>query len=346
MNSCRKQVKCDCEELLHRFQQSESVRFEVFSKIWREMKFEQIFYGAVGREKRAFSRLVLDAAYIYFLPPFSFQIRVGGLYLLYSLFQCQTASPCVGIRIALKDWVDIQTFEKDALGAQHFDTVFIFHQLMFQKAFYFTAMPTLLTFNKNKVEEAKSQLYKKFVARACGPQELINNELLEELSNVHELYRKHKTSMYSEAQQADLGIDLIRKNLIPQLRGSVMTFHTWQKRKQQDESDEEEVATEGTSSQAECARRADLLSSIKSKAYGEAAEAFKSRRHRQVDVDTSIKAGPAPLKGHTRTSKPSLKARTNENIHISGDVWKEATTMTRINRLTALDHVPEEKNPQ
>nr|XP_057947203.1 snRNA-activating protein complex subunit 1-like [Doryrhamphus excisus]XP_057947251.1 snRNA-activating protein complex subunit 1-like [Doryrhamphus excisus] len=337
MNSYSKQVKCDCEELLRRFQQSESVRFEIFSQIWREMKFEQIFYGTLGHEKRAFSRLVLDTAYVYFLPPFSFQIRVGGLYLLYCLFHCQTASPRVGIRISLKDWVDIQTFEKDAVGAQHFDTVFILHQLMFQKAFYFTAMPTLLTFNKIKVEE-KSQLYNKFVARACGPQELIDNELLEELSNVHELYGKIKTSMYSEEQQADLGINLIHKNLIPQLRGSVMTFHLWQKRKKQGESDEE-VVRDGASSQAECSRRAELLTSIKSKAYRKAAAVFKSRRHRRVKVDVDIKAGPA------KTSKQSLKARTNENIHISGDVWKEATKTTHSNRLTALDHVPEEKKP-
>lgn len=43
MDFCRKQVKSDCEELLSRFQRTESVRFEVFSKIWREMKFSHIF---------------------------------------------------------------------------------------------------------------------------------------------------------------------------------------------------------------------------------------------------------------------------------------------------------------
>lgn len=43
MDFCLKQVKSDCEELLSRFQRSETVRFEKFSEIWREMKFFQIF---------------------------------------------------------------------------------------------------------------------------------------------------------------------------------------------------------------------------------------------------------------------------------------------------------------
>lgn len=43
MASIQKQVKLDCEELLSRFQKTESVRFETFSTLWREMKFSEIF---------------------------------------------------------------------------------------------------------------------------------------------------------------------------------------------------------------------------------------------------------------------------------------------------------------
>lgn len=49
------------------------------------------------------------------------------------------------IRVPLKDWEDIKRFEKDAVDAQHLDVVYILRQLMAQKAFYFTAMPTLVT---------------------------------------------------------------------------------------------------------------------------------------------------------------------------------------------------------
>ncbi|XP_070776955.1 snRNA-activating protein complex subunit 1b [Enoplosus armatus] len=341
MDFCRKQVKSDCEELLSRFQRTESVRFEVFSKIWREMKFSQIFYGTVKQEKRAFSRLVLDTACSFFLPPFSFQIRVGGLYLLYSLYQCQTASPSEQIRLALKDWEDVKKFEKDAMDAQHLDAIYIFQQLMFHKAFHFTAMPSLLVFKKKRKVE-RSVLCEEFIERASRPQKLINIELLEELSNIHEIYEKLKTSVFSASERDVSSVNLTREDLVPQLRSTVVDFYKWQQRK--DGIDEDEDSGEGTSSQQECSTRAELLASIKSKAYGEAAEASKSRRHRQVEVDfTSSESGPSNPSGYSRRSKPSLKARTNQNIRVSGDMWKEATATTQINRLTTLDFVPEGK---
>lgn len=337
-------MKSDCEELLSRFQTTESVRFQLFSDIWREMKFEQIFYGTMKHEKRMFSRLVLDTAYRYFLPPFSFQIRVGGLYLLYSLFHCQTASPSEQIRLSLKDWEDVKKFEKDAVNAQHFDVTFILRQMMFHKAFHFTAMPTLLVFKKKRKIEG-SPLCEEFMERTSRPQELINTELLEELSNIHDLYEKMKVSVASSSEQAPSSVNLIRKDLVPQLRGTVVDFYKWQQRK--DETDDDEDSGEGTSSQQECSRRAELVASIKSKAYGNAAEASKSRRHRQVEVDfTSSEAGPALTLSHSRTSRPSLKARTNESVFITGDLWKEAMTSTQINCLTTLDSVPEEKPKQ
>lgn len=54
--------------------------------------------GVSNSRKRAFTRLILDKACCFFLPPFSFQIRVGGLYLLYSLHGCQTAVPTQHVR--------------------------------------------------------------------------------------------------------------------------------------------------------------------------------------------------------------------------------------------------------
>lgn len=43
MDFCRRHVKSDCEELLSRFRRTQSVRFEIFSGIWRDMKFASIF---------------------------------------------------------------------------------------------------------------------------------------------------------------------------------------------------------------------------------------------------------------------------------------------------------------
>ncbi|XP_068457054.1 snRNA-activating protein complex subunit 1b [Clinocottus analis] len=342
MDFCQAQVKADCVELLSRFQLTNSVRFQTFSTIWKEMQFSQIYYGTVNhREKRAFSRLILDTAYVFFLPPYSFQIRVGGLYLLHSLYRCQITSPPEQIRLALKDWDDVKKLEKDAVNAQHHDAVYILRKLTSDKAFCFTAMPTTLVFKKKRKVE-RAALCEEFLERPSRPQELINVELLDELSKVDELYKMLKTSVSSESTRADSSIDLVRKDLVPQLRSTVMDFYDWQHRK--DGADEGEDSGEGTSSQQECSRRAQLIASIKSKAYGEAAEASKSRRHRQVEVDFSSNvAGPQHASGYIRTTKPSLKARTYQSIRISGDLWNEAATSSRIKCLTELDFGPEGK---
>ncbi|XP_029982377.1 snRNA-activating protein complex subunit 1b [Sphaeramia orbicularis] len=344
INIHRKHLKSDYEELLSRFQQTDTVRFEIFSKIWREMKFAEIFYGTVRHERRAFSRLALDVASSFFLPPFSFQIRVGGLYLLYGLWTCQLTSPSEQIRLALKDWEDVQKFEKDAVDAQHLDVVYIFRKLMSQKAFHFTAMPGLLSFKKQRKIE-RSMACEEFMERASRPQELINNDLLEELSNIHELYNNLKTSVCPKSEETNSSVHLIHQNLVPQLQDTVMDFYNWQQMKDgPDETEADEDSGEGTSSQHQSSRRAELLASIKSKAYGQAAEASKSRRHRQVELDvTANKAGPDHTEGDTKKRKLSLKCRTTKNVHISGDIWKESTTFTQINRLTKLDSVPEEK---
>lgn len=344
MDFCRKQVKADCEELLRRFQQTQSVRFEIFARIWRKMAFSQIFHGTVSHEKRKFSRLILDTASVFFLPPFSFQIRVGGLYLLYSLYQCQSASPSEQIRLALKDWADVKMFEKDAMEAQHFDVVYILKQLMFCKAFHFTAMPSLLAYNRKRNVE-RSPMHERFMERVSRPQELINIELLDEMSNIHQHYDKLKTSTLSlTSAQSDPSTNLIHKNLVPQLRTTVVDFYKWQKKK---DSPHKEDNSEGASSQQESSKRAELLASIKSKAYEQAAEASKSRRHRQVEVDfTSSEAGPAPMLGRPRTTKPSLKARTMESVHISDGLWTEATTTTKISRLARLESARDETPKQ
>jgi len=40
---CREEVSADCEELLARFQNTDSVRFHAFANIWRDMHFSQVF---------------------------------------------------------------------------------------------------------------------------------------------------------------------------------------------------------------------------------------------------------------------------------------------------------------
>lgn len=111
-----------------------------------------------------------------------------------------------------------------------------------------------LSFN-NKRKPERSALCEDFIERTSRPHELVNPETLEvsanstptlcrtltvevnpeslsfdlqELSNIHELYAKMKTAVTASSEQAVSSIDLIRKNLVPELHGTVMDFYKWQ----------------------------------------------------------------------------------------------------------------------
>ncbi|CAL8283162.1 unnamed protein product, partial [Lota lota] len=298
MAYCRQQVRDDCEELLGLFQKAESVRFEVFAKIWRDMKFSEIFYGTTeGLEGKSFSRQILATACRYFLSPYTFQIRVGALYLLYALYSNQLARPRVQIQLALKDWEEVKKFEKDAAEAQHFDGVYILRKLFSQHAFCFAAMPCHLTYNQRKTEK-KQSVCEEFIERPTRPQELLNSELLEELSNVHEHYERCCSS------QGQVHGDLVHRDLVPQLRQTVMDFSSWQA-KTENPVQAGEDSGEGPSQKESSQSRAELLAAIKSRSFGQAVEASKWRRHRQVEV-TSHMTPRAPRKATLKSRADTI----------------------------------------
>ncbi|XP_062325864.1 snRNA-activating protein complex subunit 1b [Osmerus eperlanus] len=332
---CKEQVNADIEDILSRFQQTESVRYEQFSAIWKEMKFSSIFYGRLEiNETRSFSRVILSTAFSYLLPPYTFQIRVGGLYLLYGLFNSQLITPREKIRLALKDWEDIKKFEQDAINAQHFDVVYIYRKLLAEKAFHFTATPVPLCFQVKK-KTKRQELCEEFMDRAMRPQELVSMDMLEEVSNVHQHYEQLKTAISSTPGQPDPELRLVNKDLVPHLRNAVVEYYQWQsKRGSQDRDDPVyEDGGEGPSEQQECSRRALLLASIKSKSYGQQVEASKSRRHRQVETVTNA-----------RETEPRVKSRKTFS-------WKEKEFKRRIRTLkqktcNALKLTDEHKDDQ
>ncbi|XP_050009668.1 snRNA-activating protein complex subunit 1 isoform X2 [Alexandromys fortis] len=172
-------LQTDCEALLSRFQEMDSVRFEDFAELWRSMKFATIFCGKMRNlKKNLFTKEALALAWRYFLPPYTFQIRVGALYLLYGLYNTQLCQPKQKIRVALQDWNDVIRFQQDLINAQHFDAAFIFRKLRLDRAFHFTAMPKLLSCRmKKKIQ--KTEVTQKFKDPNDRVMKLITSDVLE-----------------------------------------------------------------------------------------------------------------------------------------------------------------------
>ncbi|KAI3351062.1 hypothetical protein L3Q82_005629 [Scortum barcoo] len=303
----------DVEEMLARFQQTDSVRFEHFAAIWREMGLSGVFEGipSIGERKR-FCRITLATAMKYFLPPYSYQIRVGGLYLMFGFYHTQPVDPPVQIRLALKDWAPVQKFLKNSADSGHHDVVYIYQKLDAIRAIHYTAMPHLLTFQKQR-KQKKEPVCAKFLGRTTAVQELMSADVLEELSNIESQYDNLKEAAVEVSTQ----VTVAHLDFTARLKDAMSEFLTWQQSTFSGESkkDKDQEKPE----QAESSSRAKLLSSIKQKSYSSYQKAPKSRRHRQAETAESSGSGAEQVQEATmqRRRPPSLRARTWRSLGVT-----------------------------
>ncbi|KAM5245127.1 snRNA-activating protein complex subunit 1 [Hipposideros larvatus] len=284
-------LQTDCEALLSRFQEKDSVRFEDFTELWRSMKFGTIFCGRMRNlEKNTFTKEALALAWRYFLPPYTFQIRVGALYLLYGLYNTQLCEPKQKIRVALKDWDEVLKFQQDLINAQHFDAAYIFRKLRLDKAFHFTAMPKLLSYRmKKKIQRA--EVTEEFKDPNDRVMKLITSDVLEEMLNVHDHYQNMKHSISADKSNPDKALSLIKDDFFDNIKNIVLEHQQWHKDRKnpslKSKVTDGEEKRKGNSQESERCERAESLAKIKSKAFSVVVQASKSRRHRQVKLDSS-----------------------------------------------------------
>lgn len=308
----------DVEELLSRFQEADSVRYADFSLIWREMSFADVFFGiSRSSELKRFCRVALSTAVKYFLPPYSFQIRVGGLYLMFGFYHTQLAVPPVKIRLALKDCAAVQKFVQDSVDAGHQDVVYIYEKLVAARAFHYTAMPHYLEFQKRR-NPKKEPVCASFLGRTSAVQDFISSDLLEELRNVQIHYTKLKERTVEVGSQ----VGVIQPDLVSSLESSMTEFMTWQQKtfsQGQNDKNSDEEKEEKRRGEADSSSRARLLHSIKEKSFQNFQVASKSRRHRQSQAADSSSSGPEQVPDGPKKWQrpPSLRARTWKSFGVT-----------------------------
>ncbi|XP_061582472.1 snRNA-activating protein complex subunit 1-like [Cololabis saira] len=315
----------DVELLLARFQRMDSIRYEDFSALWRDMRFSDLFVGFVNpKEQKMFSRIALATALKYFLPPYNYQIRVGGLYLMFGFYHAQQAEPPLKIRLALGDWDYVQKFLRDSVEAGHHDVVYICRRLLATKAVHFTAMLHFLTFHKLQKPKQQQPVCSSFLSRATAVHDLMCADLLDELTNIQSHYEKAKAATEGVISQADM----IKKDLASCLSDSMTEFITWQEKtfmsptRREKKAEEEEEDNEDP-----CGNRARLLSSLKQKSFSTFQEASKSRRHVQPEREDDSVLVPDTSQGRRRRKRaPSLRTRTWENLGLTQDNKKSKKT--------------------
>ncbi|KFV19642.1 snRNA-activating protein complex subunit 1, partial [Tauraco erythrolophus] len=249
------------------------------------------------------------------------------------------------IRIALKDWPEIQRFQQDLVDSQHYDAAYIFRSLRLARAFHFTAMPKLLNYRtKKKIQE--NEFKEEFKDPSNRVNSLITNDVLEELMNIHDHYQKMKCVISADKSQPDKALSLIKDEFVVTLKDITLEHQEWQQNRMVDikknlffsqklflnakETDEiSNNKEEETLLESEGSERASALARIKYRSYSAVVEASKSRRHRQVRLESSesgSKFGKSPSRSKKNSRRP--QPRTRESLDIKGNMQVAKGTVT------------------
>ncbi|NXC49744.1 SNPC1 protein, partial [Penelope pileata] len=312
-------LQADCEELLGAFLEADTVRFERFAELWRERRFHTIFHGRMrALERNQITKTTLELAQQYFFPPYTFQIRVGALYLLYGLYNAQLCQPKQKIRIALKDWPEVQRFQNDLIDSQHYDAAYIFRTLRLARAFHFTAMPQLLNY-RTKKKTLENECKEEFKDPSNRVNSLITNDVLEELMNIHEHYQKMKCAISADKSQPDKALSLIKDEFVVSLKDIAVEHQEWQQERMKlllnakETGEMPKQKEEETSVKSEGSERASALARIKYKSYSAVVEASRSRRHRQVKLEsTESDHGKSPRQSKKNSRRPQPAEKRGE----------------------------------
>ncbi|KAI8515516.1 Small nuclear RNA activating complex, polypeptide 1, 43kDa [Branchiostoma belcheri] len=284
-------LRTDCERLLQLFTETNSVRYEQFSALWRQTNFSLIHYGRKeAREQKEFIEGAFQIVQNFLLPPYSFQVRVGALYLLYGLYYTQLNNPKVKIRMTLKMWCELLVFHQEVTEQQHLDVDFIFRTLRMDKAFLFTATPTQLIFGtKEKLpddEDRENDQLKE--QQSILPQVL--GDSLEQLQDIHEKYHNMKCEL-GGGGRPDPSLEVVKTGIAESIAEKIHKYEEWRKTtkgrsrgRKRPVSEDESAMDEGL---MESRERASRIAQIKGKSYGTFAKLPSHIRHMKQDPTTT-----------------------------------------------------------
>lgn len=348
-------VNSDFEQILQRFTATETVRFEAFAEIWREMKMSFIFAGRDSeKECREYTEEIMKMALKYVLPPYNFQVRVGGLYLLYGLFNQQPLIRKVRVRVTPEKWKEIVEFQKEARRQQHLDVNYVFHKLRFEDAFSFVATDSEVTFylstgGNTKEEDTAPDEFKE---EQSVLYELFSDQFLEQLTQLHDHYHRVKVGLEGHnATEPSRSLNVIQSNIATSILGTVMAYQQRKQHHRKSGASDTEEESDGDDPDYVEMDGKNIKSHLKAKAYKNVAKANKSRRHRQAVESADESPEKSPTKGkrkkslsETETISPPKKRKKKIDKRKKNIQMEEEIT-TKIEKPDTIDVENNESEP-
>ncbi|ELU16101.1 hypothetical protein CAPTEDRAFT_203916 [Capitella teleta] len=295
-------IRNDVHQLLKSFSSLESVRYKDFAMIWREKHMSLLFSGRQNDvECREFTEKVLQVTLSFWLPPYSFQVRVGGLYALYGFYYTQPFEPRAQIRVTMSQWKEIQDFQSEARNEQHLDTDFIFSKLVFANAFQFVAAAKehyiSSAIAKKKQEACKEAYLLEITEKKSSVHEIFENDGIDQISAIHDQYHSLKCKL-NQSSTPSAGLHIIVPSLVQDITKSLAALDDAKKnrlnrkilRKRRESgatTSESESESDILKNSYEASSPGSKRASIKDRAYSEISQTRRSRRHRKNKTEAS-----------------------------------------------------------
>lgn len=196
----------DINMLLRKFMSVESLRYNAFSKVWREAKFSLVFCGRKDRELRLFFEEIVPIILQLWLPTCSFRERVFGLYMLYAVYTMQPTIPKLKIRLRLSDWEQSEVLLRIASREQHLDACYLLYRMRLERCFHCVALLRQRSPVMHHGQEEDISTLAAASAKVFSPLErMTKSGTLQQLSLIHRQYVTMK-SVQETPEVRDLAI--------------------------------------------------------------------------------------------------------------------------------------------
>ncbi|XP_010153833.1 PREDICTED: snRNA-activating protein complex subunit 1-like, partial [Eurypyga helias] len=158
-----------------------------------------------------------------------------------------------------------------------------------------------------------------------------------ELMNIHDHYQKMKCVISGNKSQPDKALSLIKDEFVVTLKDLTLEHQEWQQNRMKlllNAKETDEISNkkeEETLLESEGSERANALARIKYRSYSAVVEASKSRRHRQVKLESSESGSncgksPSQSKKNSRRPKPG---RRGDSLESKGEMQMSKEAVTR-----------------
>jgi len=188
-------------------------------------------YICAGRscdeEAREFLERLFLIAQEYFLPPYQFQVRVGGLYLLYALYNTQPVAPKVKIRLTRAQWDDSLHLQQQAASQSHMDVVYVFNRLLSEQAFSFVYSSDDYGNHKGASDYTggMDSLADHMREERTSITRLFSYESVEQLTYLQEQYRQMKIGLAGPgATEPNKSLAVVQEALVDDLMGIIKSY--------------------------------------------------------------------------------------------------------------------------